>query len=196
MHALSHLAKFDGLHEEWQKIVRQNGLRWKQAEDDFSFFEKENIDEMLGYVKGVIRSHPGEWANTFIFATLTCLMAEEACQSIKLIKHNAKDYYNSPYHILEHFRFKDIFIWRSKKSFISLVDGEILDIARQPCDSRMAISSRLKRRNPYPDVLLQKCLWGLAKKNRIETELIDMLQGRIPTTVFGKHYYRPFFDQE
>ncbi len=176
MRALSHLAKFDGLHEEWQKIVRQNELRWKQAEDDFSFFEKENIDEMLGYVKGVSRSHPGECANTFIFATLTCLRAEEACQSIKLINHNAKEYYNSPYHILEHFRFKDIFIWCSKKSFISLVDDEILDIARQPCDSRMAISSRLKRRDTHMRMSYCRKVFGTwLRKNGIETELIDML---------------------
>jgi intergrase/recombinase len=152
---------------------------------------------MLDYVKGIIRSHPGECANAFIFATLTGLRAEEACQSIRLIRQNANNYYNSHYQVLEHFRYKDIFIGRSKKAFISLVDDQILDIARQSCDSWMAITSRLKRRNTPMHLSYCRKIFGTwLRKNGIETELIDMLQGRIPTTVFGKHYYRPSFNEE
>ena len=152
---------------------------------------------MLDYVKDIIRSHPGECANTFTFATVTGLRAEEAFQAIRLIKHNAEDYYNSQYHILEHFRYKDIFIRRSKKAFISLVDEDILDIARQSCDSWKAINSRLRRQNTRMRMSYWRKIYGTwLRKHGIETELIDMLQGRIPATVFGEHNYCPSFHQE
>ncbi|AIF82998.1 hypothetical protein NTE_00922 [Candidatus Nitrososphaera evergladensis SR1] len=33
------------------------------------------------------------------------------------------------------------------------------------------------------------------RMNGIESELIDLLQGRIPKTVFARHYFRPDFDK-
>jgi intergrase/recombinase len=32
--------------------------------------------------------------------------------------------------------------------------------------------------------------------NGIESELIDLLQGRIPKTVFARHYFRPDFEKD
>jgi intergrase/recombinase len=32
--------------------------------------------------------------------------------------------------------------------------------------------------------------------NGVESELIDLLQGRIPKTVFARHYFRPDFDRD
>jgi len=197
MRALSHLAKFNGLYETWQKIVKQNGLRWKQADDNFDFFEKENIEEMLGYVRRVIQTYPGECGNAFIFATLTGLRPDEACQAIRLVKQGTRGYYNAQLKVLEHFRYKDIFLRRSKKAFISLVDEEILEIAKHSCDSYQAINSTLKRDKMEMRMSYCRKIFGTwLRKNGIETELIDMLQGRIPSTVFGKHYYRPSFEQE
>lgn len=197
MRALSHLAKFNGLYETWQKIVKQNGLRWKQADDNFDFFEKENIEEMLGYVRRVIQTYPGECGNAFIFATLTGLRPDEACQAIRLVKQNTKGYYNAQLQVLEHFRYKNVFLRRSKKAFISLVDEETLEIARHSCDSYQAINSALKHDKMEMRMSYCRKIFGTwLRKNGIETELIDMLQGRIPSTVFGKHYYRPSFEQE
>ena len=90
MRALAHLAKFNGCYEQWQKIVKANGLKRKQADDNFNFFEKEDITEMLDYVKRIIGQYPGECANAFIVATLTGLRADEACQAIRLIKKGQK----------------------------------------------------------------------------------------------------------
>jgi intergrase/recombinase len=32
------------------------------------------------------------------------------------------------------------------------------------------------------------------RNNRIEPEIIDLLQGRIPKSVFARHYFRPDFN--
>jgi intergrase/recombinase len=34
------------------------------------------------------------------------------------------------------------------------------------------------------------------RTNGIEYELIDLLQGRIPKTVFARHYFRPDFEKD
>jgi intergrase/recombinase len=198
MRALAHLAKYNGRYEQWQKIVKQNGLRWKQADDNFNFFEKEDIGEMLEYVKRIVRTYSRECGNAFIFATLTGLRASEACQAIKLIKQAAKGYYSTDFGgMLEHFRFKDIFIRRSKKAFVSLVDDGILDLARQSCDNWNAIRSRLKREDTEMHMAYCRkifCTW--LRQSGVETEFIDLLQGRVPATVFAKNYYRPSFERK
>jgi hypothetical protein len=58
MRGLANLAKFNGCYEEWQNIIKKNGLKWKQADDNFNFFEKENINEMLDYVRQVVKILP------------------------------------------------------------------------------------------------------------------------------------------
>jgi len=197
MRALAHLAKFNGCYERWQKIVKQNGLRWRQTDDNFDFFEKENINDMLDYVRNVVKILPKDQGNTFITATLLGLRADEACKCIALIKQDAKDYYNAEYGVLEHFRFKAQFIRRSKKAYISLVDDDIFKLARESCDSYQAIRSFLKRRKtPMLMKYCRKIYATWLRQNGIEVEFIDLLQGRTPTSVFAKHYNRPNFKVE
>jgi intergrase/recombinase len=40
-----------------------------------------------------------------------------------------------------------------------------------------------------------RCITYL-RMNGIESELIDLLQGRIPKTVFARHYFRPDFEKD
>jgi intergrase/recombinase len=199
MLAMANLAKFNGCYDNWQKIVKQHRLKWRQTDEDrFELYEKENITEMLTYINEIIRAQRIDHANTFIVATLTGLRSDEVCQAIKLIKQGTKNYYQPEYGgVLEHFRYKQIFVRRSKKALISLVNNDILKLAKCSCDSWQAIRSRLKRQNI--DMHMSYCRKVFAtylRKNGIETELIDLLQGRTPVSVFAKHYYRPDFKYE
>jgi intergrase/recombinase len=197
MRALAHLAKYNGCYEEWQKIIKQHGLKWKQADDGFNLFEKENITEMLDYVRKVIEVLPANCGNTFVIATLIGLRADEVCQSIRLLKQGVKDYYNTEYGVLEHFRYKDIFIRRSKKAFISLVDDNIMNLAKSSCDSWNVISLRLKwLKTPMRMSYCRKIFRTWLRQHGVETEFVDLLQGREPTTVIAGHYFRPDFAKE
>src|SRR5687767_4494995 len=86
---------------------------------------------------------PTNYANFFLFCTLTGMRASECVESVRLI--NSKDpetfktYYQPTKQTLEHFRFPELFIRRTKAAYISLVNEEILDIARNditisPCN--------------------------------------------------------------
>jgi len=197
MRALAHLSKFNGIYDEWQKIVKRHALHWRHTDDNFNFFEKENINEMIGYIKQAIKILPKDCGNTLVVATLLGLRADETCKAIGLIKQSATDYHNKERGILEHYRHKDLFIRRSKKAYISLVDDDLLTLAKQSSDSYHSIRSYLKRRKiPMPMRYCRKVFATYLRQHGVETEFIDLLQGRTPASIFGKHYYRPDFDKQ
>jgi intergrase/recombinase len=193
MRALAHLAKYNGDYEHWQKIIKKHGIHWRQSDNDsFDFFEKEDIAEMIEYVKQTMKILPADMANTFVTATLLGLRADEVCKAINLLKQGTSDYYNDKLGVLEHYKFKRLFIRRTKKAYISLVDNDLLTLARQSCDSYQAIRSYLKRRKtPMQMKYCRKIFGTWLRQNGIESEFIDVLQGRVPASVFAKHYYRP-----
>ncbi len=120
------------------------------------------------------------------------LRADETCKAIGLIKQGASGYYNEEHGVLEHYRFKDLFIRKSKKAYISLVDNDLLELAKQSCDSYEAIHSYLKRRKTaMPMAYARKVFATYLRDHQIPTEIIDLLQGRVPTSIFSRHYYRP-----
>ena len=75
-----------------------------------------------------------------------CLRADEACRVIRLLKQDTDGYYNKDRQILEHYRHKSIFLRRSNKAYIGILDDDILTLAKQSFDSYQAIRSYFKRR--------------------------------------------------
>jgi intergrase/recombinase len=196
MRALSHLARYNGVYQQWRMIIQQHGLRWRKTEDRFDFFEKEDFNEMIEYIKQTVKILPKHQANTFILATLLGLRADETCKAISLLKQDSQGYYNCELGILEHYKFKQVFIRRTKKAYISLVDQETLDLARQSCESYQAIRSYLKRRKQPMMLKYARKIFGTwLRQNGVESEFVDILQGRTPASVFARHYYRPDFDK-
>jgi hypothetical protein len=88
MRALAHLSKYNGCYEHWQKIIKNNGIKWRKANnDDFSFFEQESITEMIDAIKNTMKILSTEYANTFLVATMLGLRADETCNAIQLVPH-------------------------------------------------------------------------------------------------------------
>jgi hypothetical protein len=85
---------------------------------------------MMEYVKHILAVLPRSHANVIIFGTLTGLRPIEACKSVQIIQTNLPNYLNSELFILEHFKWKDIFIRRTKKAFISVMTDRLLEIAK------------------------------------------------------------------
>lgn len=194
MKILSHLSRFLGIYPYWKSIIQNYNLKWKDRDDDFALFEKININDMIAYLQKVIKSTPRNIANTFIFTTLTGLRLIEACKSIKLIKNGTKDYYSDELGILEHFRFKELFIHKTKKAFISIADQDLLEIARHSYEEYEGIKSTLRKIGLQCKLGYGRKVFGTyLKQAGIETEFIDILEGRVGSTVFAKYYYRPDF---
>jgi intergrase/recombinase len=107
---------------------------------------------------------------------------------------NADDYWNKDKGILEHYKFPNLFIRRTKKVFISVVTDSIIKLSKNcPSDiSYNALKLMLHRRDLEMNMYYcRKVFATFLRNNEVESEIIDLLQGRIPNSVFVRHYYRP-----
>jgi len=102
------------------------------------------------------------------------------------------DYYNASRQVLEHFRFKNVFVRRTKKAFISFVCEDLIE---QICKSSPlftgAIMKRLGRKHMkrrFGDI--RELHGSLLTKTHAQPE-IDFLHGRVSTGVFMKNYFNP-----
>ena len=154
---------------------------------------------MLCWLNDKCSRLPEKYAEVLKFNTLTGLRPSEAYMSIKLIHDNTENYIDNDTKILEHFRFP-YFIRRTKKAYISIVTDRIVEIARSA--SRDVSYNQLKlqfKRHNMGDIHMLFCRKIFATYLRIqgvEQEIIDFLQGRIPRSVFVRHYFRPTFASE
>jgi len=94
---------------------------------------------------------------------------------------------------LEHFRFPDIFIRRTKNAYISIVSEKILDIAKQANKvTYTSVKLAIKRREVEMNMnYCRKIFATFLRSEGVEQEIIDLLQGRIPKNIFVRHYYKP-----
>ena len=94
--------------------------------------------------------------------------------------------------MLEHFRYLDLFIRKTKKAYITAFNEVILEVAgKADTSSWMAIRSQLKRRGIESHLKYCRAIFATyLRKQGIESEVIDIYQGRVPTSVFAAHYLK------
>ena len=198
MKALSTLSKFTGRHDLWKQTIKKYNLLWSTGDNSLSIFNKivneTSYSEMLKWIKNVISEVPAPQANLFMFNTLTGLRPVEVSKSINLIHLDLENYWNKEKGILEHYKFPDEFSRRTKKVFISVVDKPLIKLAKDcPVNiSYNALKLMLKRKGLDMNMYYCRKVFATFLRNEgIEPEIIDLLQGRIPNSVFVRHYYRP-----
>lgn len=211
MKALACLSKFLGCHDTtWMTLKLKYNLKWTTGNGSLDIFEhcygddSENLDTMLKWLRQMRQELPVSYYNVFLFCTLTGLRTNECFEAIRLIKdpETFKTYYQPSKQTLEHFRFPELFIRRTKAAYISLVNQEIVDIAKNgitisPCNYMKVMyfvvrSKKLRMNMHYCRKVYSSYLRQYAG---IESEVIDLLQGRTPNTIFAKHYFRPNLQQ-
>ncbi|MDQ3968671.1 MAG: hypothetical protein M3275_09800 [Thermoproteota archaeon] len=210
MKSLTCLSKFLGCHDTtWVTLKRKYNLKWSVGNGSLGIFERcygddsKSLDTMLQWLRQMLQELPPSYSNVFVFCTLTGLRTNECFEAIRLIKDPEyfKTYYLASKQTLEHFRFPQLFIRRTKAAYISLVTPEFLDIARNtpisPCNYMKVMymvvrTKKLKMNMHYCRKVYSSYLRQYAG---IESEIIDLLQGRTPNTVFAKHYFRPNLQQ-
>jgi hypothetical protein len=119
MKALANLAKYNGVYEQWNSSRRKYKLQWSST-NTLDVFERimnngMTYNKMLEHIKQILRILPRSHASVIVFGTLTGLRPVEACKNVPLIHTDLSNYLNSDLFILEHFKWKDIFIRRTKK---------------------------------------------------------------------------------
>ena len=166
MKALSSLSKFVGCYDRWRNIITNYQLKWSN-DNNLDIFKNiiidhdKSYDSMLEWLKKIINlsNLKESYRNILLFTTLTGLRQLEALQSIKMIKDNSHNYINKNTMLLEHFRFPHFFIRRIKKTYISIVNESILNIAKNSAtlNSYMSLVSGIKRDNPNYDIHTKYC---------------------------------------
>jgi len=136
------------------------------------------------------------------FAVITGLRQNEAIQSFNLIirlNENAdlENYYNEELNCLEHFKFKELFLRRTKNVYISFAPKSlILEIANSEPVTYAAIIKRLKRKGLRTRINeLRDYYATFMVKHDLIREEVDLLQGRIPPNIFIRHYWSPSFKE-
>jgi intergrase/recombinase len=205
MRALSTLSKYTGRYEDWMKIIKKYQLKWKNEDyNSLNTFKnifgieegsEQSIPKMMEWIMTSISKLPKEVGHILLFSTLTGLRPEEAQKAIHLIKTKGDEYVNKDRGILLHYLYPSIFFRTTKKCYISVINKNILDLVKSiaPRDSyyytvRSAFDKVGMKMNMY---YCRKVFATFLRNEGIEPEIIDLLQGRIPNSVFVRHYYRP-----
>ncbi|MDN5847804.1 MAG: hypothetical protein L0H53_16185 [Candidatus Nitrosocosmicus sp.] len=202
MKGLTAYSKWKGQYTKWQRIRNNYQLKWSSGNNSIEGFHNMvrengvgNIDDMLEWIKQTINEFP-RFANILKFNVLTGLRPQESIDSFNLLlSHKRQEYLSEDKRLIQHYKFPNLFIRRTKKAFISLATRSILELLVE-CDKsftyemlRLTITRQSKRE--FKMSYCRKIFATFMRNEGVEPELIDLLQGRIPNSVFVRHYYRP-----
>jgi integrase-like protein len=204
MKALAALSKYLGCYDKWKNIIQRYQLKWSsedtlEAFNDVMMNGEQNYSSMINWLKDCCSKLSPSYSNILLFNTLVGLRPNEACKAIILIHQKEEDnYIRRDLMILEHFRYPDIFIRRTKKAYISILTDSILELARQSSNCGYnALRLAVKRKKLDMNMAYcRKIFATYLRMQGIEQEIIDLLQGRAPRSVFTRHYFRPMFTEE
>ena len=200
MQSLATLSKYLGCYDKWKLIRERYQLKWSTYDNLHVFNNMFNSNQtysyMIKWLKDTCSKLPKDYGNILIYNALTGLRPTEACESIRLIHEDLNNYLKNDTMILEHYKYPSLFIRKTKQSYISVITDEILQIANQGSTySYNAIRMAIRKINSSMRMSYCRKIFATHLRNSgIQPELIDLLQGRVPKSVFTRHYFRPDFD--
>ncbi|MBS7656946.1 hypothetical protein KEJ33_03375 [Candidatus Bathyarchaeota archaeon] len=201
MASLSNLSKWLGVYEEWKGVVKRYGLKWSSGRTEELIIERmanvQSGGDVLDWVRLVKRRVPK--LTVFLdFMVYSGLRLREAVNSWNLIiqlsrEYRLGEYYNDKSEALEHYRFKGLFIRRSKKVFVSFVpEWLIRKISEQQPLTLYQVNNFVRRDNRlkarFCDIREH---WATFMTRWLSPAEIDFLQGRVGASVFMRNYFNP-----
>jgi hypothetical protein len=191
------LAKFLGTYEEYKIKLKNYGIKWTSTDTAFngflSVFSKQHntLPQYLRDIQPILE--PNE--RLFVkFLSLSGLRKNEAITSFNMIirlnsEGKLSEYYNSELSVLEHFKYK-IFLRQTKNCYISFVSQQLInEICASQAVTYNAIHCRFARRHIKLRLKeLRSYHNSYLRKNGVISELVDILAGRVPKSVFCRHY--------
>jgi intergrase/recombinase len=203
MSSLSNLSKYIGIYDRWKQIIRNHGLKWENTTSLETFLSilNSNIEQTETWLKQVIQKLPKEYATVLVFNVLTGLRPSEAATSCNLItelseNQNLPRYLDKELMMLQHFRFPEMFLRKSKNAYISFITPQLLDLILEtkPRIKYSAIDTKIGREGFNTQTKQLRKLFATRLRTSLPQELVDLLQGRVSQTVFMKFYYRPLLE--
>jgi len=138
----------------------------------------------------------------FKFLLCTGVRKEEGITSFNKIielskQSNLSIYYNDEFGVLQHFVFKELFLRNTKNLYVSIVEKPlVLEIAKSEPLTYEQVRKRLVRHGLKLRINELRDYFGsfMVRHNLIKEE-VDLLQGRIPPSIFLRHYWSPSFKE-
>jgi Archaeal phage integrase len=186
-----------------ERIINRYQLKWSVEDtvetfNDVMMNDNCNYNSMIEWLKNCCSKLSSSYSNILLFNTLTGLRPDEACKAIQLIQKEEDNYVRKDLMILEHYKFPDIFIRRTKKAYITILTDSILELAKQASNCGYnALRLAVKRKKLDMNMnFCRKIFATFLRTHGVEQEIIDLLQGRAPRSVFARHYFRPNFNYD
>ena len=112
-----------------------------------------------------------------------------------VIKTKESEYVDKGRGILRHYQFPSVFLRQTKNAYVSIINDQILEIARTSPNKERYMAG-LRKRVLKKDYMMnmyycRKVFATYLRNKGIEPEIIDLPEGRISSSVFVNHYYRP-----
>jgi len=196
MSSLSALSNFLGQKDRWKAIIARYGLHWtdraNNLDDINEMIYTDRFTEMITELKKGFDIVPEEFSNYVKFDALTGLRPAEAIQSCNMLRNNGHGYLNAELQVLEHFKFPSVFIRGKKRAYFSIVDAQTLEIARNTKSiDYEALRLEYKHRGLRFHMGFSRKIFATWARRYVLTEIVNMIEGRTPGSVFAAHYYRP-----
>jgi intergrase/recombinase len=198
--AIANYAKFTGRYDKFQELRRRYNLKWSRTDSMQAlqrFFSEDNsLERMIELVRDMAQKLPPHMGDIIRFGTITGLRASEVIESARLIKCGlSPQYYNPDGQALEHFRFPDIFLRQTKKAYISFLSTDMYDYFTKNLGKPTTLNSitlACRRRGIKMNMhLTRKIFASWLRKEGIQPEIVDLLQGRVSQSILTRHYLAP-----
>jgi intergrase/recombinase len=197
--ALIILSKYLGIHQQFKQRLVNYGIKVHRLDSLNSFLRIfNNNNDVLNWFKeasSVLRENERLFLK---FCLLSGLRRIEAIQSFNKIievyrENKLEEYYNPDLQCLMHFKYPRDFIRRTKNCFISFIPEYLIyQIVNSEPVSYNEIRKRLQRKGIKVRINELRDLYGtfMLHHGLLEQE-VNLLQGRIPPSIFVKHYWNP-----
>lgn len=183
-----------------KRLMRDYGLKWQTAKAEDLLISRmtrvEENGEVLEWINEVKAKFP-QLEAFFDFVLVSGLRFNEAVTSYNLIKELSKkgrlnDYYNAEREVLEHFRFKQIFLRKTKKVFLSFVPKQLVKrICKKQKLTIYQIRNPIKRSGLGLRFGEVRDYFATYMTKFLTQPEIDFLQGRVSANVFMRNYFNP-----
>jgi hypothetical protein len=196
--SLVRLSKYLGYYLQFKERIKQYGIKWVRP-DSFSSFLRimnNNHSDLIAWfnkVSGILDDNEKLYLK---FMLLSGLRMSEGILAFNLIielhrENRLSEYFNEQLSMLEHYRHKQ-FLRNTKNAYITIIPKDlVMEIANSRPVSYHAIHCFLLKRGINLRIRdLRSYYASFMVRHSMISEEVDLLQGRVPKSVFARHYLK------
>jgi hypothetical protein len=196
--ALASLAKYSGTYEEYKLKLKMYGIKWLNSDTAFNGFmsilnhRHDTLPDYLQKIQMHLKTNEQLFVKFLIATGLRISEAETAFNKIIECCRDGKiyEYYDETKQLLMHWKYREQFLRQTKNCFISFADRDLIsEICQSSPVVYNAVHCRLQRHKlklRLHEFRSYNNTW--MRKHGLLSEAVDILAGRVPKSVFVRHY--------